>query len=87
MNNARNVTKDRQEDVDQEVGTAATLKEDSERRENDGKDDLANIAGGLWLVDKRHTMPKHHQELARHWGADIPGGKRHFGWLGLLSQE
>lgn len=37
-------TKDGQEQVDEEVGTAATLKEDSERREHDGADDLDDVA-------------------------------------------
>ncbi|KAK5628676.1 hypothetical protein RRF57_004391 [Xylaria bambusicola] len=50
MNDARDVTQNRQEDVDQEVGTAATLKEDTERREDDGKNNLADIAGGPELV-------------------------------------
>ena len=38
-------TKDGQEQVDEEVGAAATLKEDSERREHDGADDLDDVAG------------------------------------------
>jgi len=37
---------DGQEDVDQEVGAASALEEDAERREEDGKDDLADVAGG-----------------------------------------
>lgn len=37
-------TKDGQEQVDEEVGAAATLKEDSERREHDGADDLDDVA-------------------------------------------
>lgn len=38
------LTEDGQEDVDAKIGTAATLKEDTQRRENDGKEDLADIA-------------------------------------------
>lgn len=38
-------TKDGQEQVDEEVGAAATLKEDSERREHNGTDDLDDVAG------------------------------------------
>lgn len=40
----RLTTKDGQEDVDEEVGAAATLKEDTERREHDGADDLDDVA-------------------------------------------
>lgn len=38
------LTEDGEEDVDAQIGTAATLKEDAQRREEDGKDDLADIA-------------------------------------------
>lgn len=38
-------TKDGQKQVDEEVGAASTLKEDSERREHDGADDLDDVAG------------------------------------------
>jgi len=44
VNNAGNVTQDRQQDVDEEVGTATTLKENSKRGEDDREYDLANIA-------------------------------------------
>lgn len=37
-------TQDGKEDVDEEVGTAATLEEDTHGREDDGKEDLADIA-------------------------------------------
>lgn len=37
-------TKDGQEQVDEEVGAAATLKEDTKRREHDGANDLDNVA-------------------------------------------
>ena len=42
----RNVTKDGQKDVDEEVGVAAALEENTNRRQDDGKKDLADIAGG-----------------------------------------
>ena len=35
-----------QEDVDEEVGAAAALEEDTQRRQEDGKQDLADVAGG-----------------------------------------
>lgn len=42
----RNVTKDGQQDVDEEISIAAALEEDTKRREDDGEDDLADVAGG-----------------------------------------
>ena len=44
MDDARDVTEDGKQDVDEEIGAAATLKEDTERREDDGEDDLDDIA-------------------------------------------
>lgn len=44
MNDAGDVAQDRQEDIDQQVGAAATLEEHTERRKDDGKNDLANVA-------------------------------------------
>jgi hypothetical protein len=38
------LSKDRQADVDQEISTASALEEDTERWQNDGKNDLADIA-------------------------------------------
>jgi len=46
VDDAGDVSKNGQQNVDEQVGTAATLKEDSERWEDDGKDDLADVAGG-----------------------------------------
>ncbi len=39
-----NVTEDGQQDVDEKVDTAATLEEDTERWEDDGENDLADVA-------------------------------------------
>jgi hypothetical protein len=44
MDDSGNVTKDRQQDVDEEVCTATTLEEDTDRWEDDGKNDLADVA-------------------------------------------
>jgi hypothetical protein len=43
----RNVTENGQEDVDEEISIAAALEEDTQRREDDGKKDLADVAGGV----------------------------------------
>jgi hypothetical protein len=44
VDDARNIAQNRQEDVDEEVCAAATLEEDSERWEEDGEDDLDDVA-------------------------------------------
>jgi hypothetical protein len=45
------LTQDGEEDVDEEIGAATTLEEDTHGREDDGKDDLADIASG-----ERHVV-------------------------------
>ncbi len=47
MDDTRNITQDGQEDVDEEVAIAAALKEDSERGQEDGEDDLDEVARGI----------------------------------------
>lgn len=45
------LTEDGEKDVDQKISAAAALKEDTQRRKNDGKDDLADIAEkSVWLT-------------------------------------
>jgi len=44
VNDAGNIAQDCQQDVDQQVSTATSLKEDTKRWEEDGKNDLADIA-------------------------------------------
>jgi hypothetical protein len=39
-----NITKDGQQNVDEEISIAASLKEDTQRRDEDGANDLDNIA-------------------------------------------
>lgn len=43
MNDTWNITKYREEYVNQQVCVAATFKEDANRREEDGENDLANV--------------------------------------------
>lgn len=38
------LTKDGQQDVDEQVGAAATLEEDTDGREQDGEEDLDDVA-------------------------------------------
>lgn len=44
MDDTRNVAQDGQQDVDEEVGIATALEEDTKRWEDDGENDLADIA-------------------------------------------
>jgi len=44
MNDSWNIAKDRQQNVDEEIGTTAALEEDTKRWEDDGKNDLEDIA-------------------------------------------
>jgi len=46
VNDAGNVTKDCQQDVDEEVSTTSALEEDTKRWEDDGENDLADVACG-----------------------------------------
>lgn len=39
-------TKDGQTDVDQEISTTSALQEDTQRRQDDGEDDLADVTSG-----------------------------------------
>jgi len=50
---SRDVTQNCEQDVYEEVSAAAALKEDTERREKDGQDDLADVrtrAGHVWMI-------------------------------------
>lgn len=44
MDDAGNVTQDSEQNVDEEISIASSLKEDTERWKDDGKDDLKDIA-------------------------------------------
>lgn len=46
MDNTGDVTQDGQQDVDAEVSTTAALQEDTDGREDDGKNDLEDIGSG-----------------------------------------
>lgn len=53
MDDTRNVAQDCQTNVDEEIAAASSLHEDSDRREDDGKDKLEDVAEGKshgWLI-------------------------------------
>lgn len=43
VDDAREVTEDGEQNVDEQIGSASALKEDTQRGQHDGKDDLADI--------------------------------------------
>lgn len=50
VNDTRNVTQNGQTDVNQQVSTTSALQEDTQRRQDDGKDDLADVTNRSMLV-------------------------------------
>ena len=44
VDDTREPAKNGQTDVDQQISTTATLQEDTQRGQDDGKDDLADVA-------------------------------------------
>lgn len=63
--NQSDVPKNGQQDVDQEIGTTTTLEEDTHWWEDDGKNDLADIAEDLLAkkLDHKPTMTSSEQSL------------------------
>ena len=59
VDDTRNVAQDREQNVDEEVCIAASLKEDTQRREEDGKDDLADVAESAWSALRAHCAEGH----------------------------
>ena len=58
VDDSRNVTQYCQQDVDEEVGVATPLKEDTQRWEEDGKNDLANVAIYRYVLARLLTYNK-----------------------------
>jgi hypothetical protein len=72
-----NVTQDGQQDVDEEISIAAALEEDTQRWEEDGKDDLANVAEAMLAYCKKLSLRR----------AGIRCGERHVGGCCLFDGE
>jgi hypothetical protein len=51
VDDTRNVTEDGEQDVDEEIRVAAALEEDTDGREEESKNDLAEVRGGERHVD------------------------------------
>ena len=56
MDDTRQVSEDCQQNVDPEISDAPSLEEDTERWEDDGNDDLANVRGGERHVDRFESL-------------------------------
>lgn len=56
MDDTRNITQYCQENVDEEVGIATALEKNTKRREEDGEDDLADVACSEWHGDKSAVL-------------------------------
>jgi phosphoribosylaminoimidazole-succinocarboxamide synthase len=66
VDNTRNPTQDGQTDVDEEVSTASSLKEDSKRGEDEGEDKLADVAIPETLVKELSRLKEAiREELTR----------------------
>jgi hypothetical protein len=72
-----NVTQDGQQDVDEEISIAAALKEDTQRWQEDGEDDLADVAEGM-LACCEKLPPRR---------VDVRCGERHDGGCCLFDGE
>ena len=87
VNNAGNVTQDGEEQVDEKVGAATTLEEDSEWWKEDGENDLDNVARvSISMLSSYSFLPSsraraHPAQMS--WKAGkkklLPSGERHDG--------
>ena len=59
VDDTRNVAQDREQNVDEEVCIATSLEEDTERREDDGKNDLADVANDSVSALRMHCAEGH----------------------------
>ena len=71
------LAQDCQQNVDQEVCTTSALKEDAERWEDDGKNDLADIAVTDVSFGAQVVRKVWGSESMRSAEAFLPGGERH----------
>jgi hypothetical protein len=78
VDDTRDVTQNREQDVDEQVGAAATLEEDSQRREEDGKNDLEDVAVGRRIMVSTLDSA---DCVGGERNAALPSGERHdCGW-------
>lgn len=73
MDDTRDVSQNREQDVDEQIGAAATLEEDSQGREEDGKNDLEDVAVGRNMVSTLKPAGR----IGGERNAALPSGERH----------
>ena len=70
MDDTRDITQYCQENVDEEVGIATALEENTKRREEDGEDDLADVAtvrARLVLMFRKSSAKTQIRREANQW--------------------
>lgn len=87
VDDTRDVTQDGEQDVNEEVGSASPLEEDTDGRQDDGEDDLDDVA--VWGLSSalcgretqrcRALPPCNRVRCARRSRDDLPSGERHCG--------
>lgn len=79
MDDTGDVTENGQEDVDEKVGTTATLEEHTKRRKDDGDNDLDDVAAEMSV--RNRSLPFRRVHSAGRVGvmADLRSGERHVG--------
>lgn len=83
MDDTRNVTQDGQANVNEQVGTTSPLQEDTQWREDEGKDDLADVTV---RIEKRSACLE--PELATPATATSILGPRRMSWhIGAQSRD
>jgi hypothetical protein len=75
VDDTRDVTQNRQQNVDEEIGIATSFEEDTKRWENDGKDDLADVA----VVGSCVSKPMRAEDDGSARVQDLRCGERHGG--------
>ena len=78
-------TQNGQRDVDEEIDTTAALEEDTQRREDDGEDDLANVAANFQTLACLSGVPGEAPLRGRPGLRGSPGEA--LGWLGRKAYE
>lgn len=85
MDDTRDVTQNGKTNVDEQISAASSLQEDTQRREDDGKDDLADVAVESMLASRSSGIPsiaiatgRRKQRSGCSSGKYSRSGERHF---------
>lgn len=67
MDDTRDITQDCQQDVDEQVSSTTTLEEDTDGREDDGKDNFANVS----VMDSQLAIRGVENEFCSIWHGEM----------------